>query len=358
MRSSLAIQHELNQVIKAQKQFALTISNQIASSESVNEAIHSTDAQSAEMAHILLDVADTQRLDAPRNPGTSLHDQEPNETERNRLFVAEETDALQELVSLGPTIDKQEVCRRIPAVETVFDKGEDEMREPQGLLDERKAEHAHGGRYPVLGQVAELGLEIEGSIERTSICGLAEQSSSRRLTEQEKEANLETVNEAVSPIRSKKTARVKKSKKKSDGPTSATPLKGKFAGMNSASHASPTQVHSSPSIFPPAPYHQHGPTTFPYALPSTYNLSQYPAYPPSGAGMMYQSFYGPPSYSQSHFAPPGTTVTHVNSGNVTNVTISNVNNDNYGKGMAILFAHREYSHRVLLCLIVARPKGK
>jgi hypothetical protein len=46
-----------------------------------------------------------------------------------------------------------------------------------------------------------------------------------------------------------------------------------------------------------------------------------------GAAMMYSSFSGAPaSYSQSHFAHP-TTVNHINSGNVANVTISNVNNN-------------------------------
>ena len=321
MCSSIGIQHSLNQVLKAQKQLALTTSNQPStSSDSVNGATYLNDTQFAEMAHIVSNFTDNQRLETPRNQGTSLKDQEPNETERSRL-----------------AIEKQEAC-------------------PQVRLDERETERAHdaerirkleeeGGRHFLMEQVAELDLEIEGVIERTRLWGLAEHSSSSPSIEQEKEVGLE--NGAGTPMRSKETPRVKKKNKNSDGSISATRLEMRVAGMNSA----PTQVHSSsPPTFPPPPYHQHGPTTFPYVLPSAYNLSQQLVYLPMGPGMIYPSypsFYGANFYGQSHLVPPQTTVNNINSGNFANVTISNVNNDNCGKGRMILFAHSEYSHFVL-----------
>lgn len=316
MCSSISIQHDLNQVLKAQKQLALTISNQTStSSESVNGAAYLTDTQFAEMVHIVSDITDIRCLETPRNQGTNLKDQEPNETERSRLVI-----------------EKQEAC-------------------PQGRLDEREAERAHdaegirkleeGGRHFVMEQVADPDLEIEGVIGRTRLWGLKEQSPSRPpLTDQEKGVDLE--NGSRAPMRSK-TAGVKK-KKKSDGSISATPLKMRVASMNTAS----THVHSSsPPTFPPPPYHQHGLTTFPYALPSAYNLSQHPVYPPMGAGMIYRSFYEAPSYGPSDLAPPQTIVNNINSGNFASVTISNVHNDNYGKGRTILFSHSGYSHFVL-----------
>jgi hypothetical protein len=200
-------------------------------------------------------------------------------------------------------------------------------------------------------RLAKLDLEHQGYIEREKLWSLEEHSSSPPLTKHAKEVDSE--NEAVASIRPKKTSRVKKSKKKFDGSASTTPSEMRFAGTNmaSTSHAFPTQVHfSSPPIFPPSPYQQHGPATPSYALPSAYNISQYPIYPLIGAGMMDPIFYGPPpSHSQSHFAPPRTTVSNINSGNVGSVTISNVNNvnDNYGNGMVILVAHSEDSHLVL-----------
>jgi hypothetical protein len=254
MCSNIAIQRNLDQVLKAQKQLALTISNQ--TSISMNGATYLTDTQFAEMAHIVSNVTDIPRLETPRNQGTNLKDQEQDETERSRLVI-----------------EKQE-----------------------------------------------WAYDAEGI---------------RKLEEGERNF----------VMRSKETAGVKK-KKKSDGSISATPV----AGMHNAS----THVYSSsPPTFPPLPYHQHGPTTFPYALPSAYNLFQHPVYPPMGAGMIYPSFYGAPSYGQSHLAPPQTTM-NINSGNFASVTISNVNN---GKGRMISFAHSEYSHFVLFFfLIVARSK--
>lgn len=270
MCSSIAIQRNLDQVLKAQKELALAISNQ--TSISMNGATYLTDTRFAEMAHIVSNVTDIPRLETPRNQGTNLKDQEQDETERSRLVI-----------------EKQDVC-------------------PQGRLDEREAERAY---------------DAEGIRERTKLWGLAEHSSNPPLTEQEKEVDLEIG--AGTPMRSKETAGVKKKKKKSDGSISATPV----AGMNNAS----THVYSSsPPTFPPPPYHQHGLTTFPYALPSAYNLSQHPVYPPMGAGMIYPSFYGAPSFGQSHLAPPQTTVNNINSGNFASVTISNVNN---GKGRMI-----------------------
>ena len=360
----------MRQVLKSQKQTILTQTS--TSGESVSDVIHWTNAQFTETAHIASNVADTRRLGVPHNQKTSLKPEELEETERNRL-AAEETEqdrivyreheeqsgrAWKGLANLGTSIEKREVRRRPRDGETAFGNGEEEMKEAQGLLDEEyetriqpfqeptslveetrteeqrdrnleRIRKLDEGRHSVMEWAAKLDLEPEGYVERKRFLGLAEHSSSPPSTEYAKEADLE--NEAVASIRPKRTVRVKKSKKKSDGSASTTPLEMRFASTNMASarDAFPMQVHSSPPpIFPPPPYHQHGLATS-YALP-------YPVYPSMGAGMMYpSSYWAPPSYNQSHSTSPWTTVNNINSGNIANVTISNVNNNNYGKSVGM-----------------------
>ncbi|KIM38271.1 hypothetical protein M413DRAFT_248977 [Hebeloma cylindrosporum] len=82
------------------------------------------------------------------------------------------------------------------------------------------------------------------------------------------------------------------------------------------------------------PYYPHYGATTSYGPPWAYN-SFTPVYPPMGADMMYPGYYD----VQSPFGQPlpQATVNNINSGNVSNVRISNVGNNNHGTGSSILF---------------------
>jgi hypothetical protein len=142
-------------------------------------------------------------------------------------------------------------------------------------------------------------------------------------SETDSESDDESHEEALEAVRLAEEAwRVaeKKNKKKvkSNGTSAVPSVESSFANMNMGD--TPTPSHSMPPMFPPSPfhpYHAYPPYGSPYGAP--YRSPHPPA-------MAMYGYYGQPS--PFSMVSPGSTINNVNSGNISNFTVSGSNNDN------------------------------